>query len=64
MTGSLRGSLASLERQNERTDAEGLERIEDDADLSNRIAHKLLVPLPASAALMPHSTCCGCGVET
>jgi len=51
MTGSLRGSLASLERQNERTDAEGLERIEDDADLSNRIAHKLLVPLPASAAL-------------
>ena len=51
MPRTLRGSLASLERQNERTDAEGLERIEDDTDLSNRIAHKLLVPLPASAAL-------------
>jgi hypothetical protein len=51
MPGSLRGSLASLERQNARTDADGLERIEDDADLTNRIEHKLLVPLPASAAL-------------
>jgi len=47
----LRGSLASLERQNARTDDDGLERIEDDADLANRIEHKLLVPLPASAAL-------------
>jgi hypothetical protein len=47
----LRGSLASLERQNTRLDAEGLQRIEDEDDLSSRIAHKLLVPLPASAAL-------------
>lgn len=48
----LRGSLASLERQDERLQAEGLERIEDEADLSGRIAHKLLVPIPVSAALI------------
>ncbi len=47
----LRGSLTSLERQNEKADAEGLERIEDEDDLSDRIAHKLLVPVPVSAAL-------------
>jgi hypothetical protein len=47
----LRGSLASLERQNERADADGLERIEDEDDLSDRIAHKLLVPVPISEAL-------------
>ena len=51
MTSPLRGTLASLERQNSRLDAEGLERIEDEADLTNRIEHRLLVPLPASAAL-------------
>ncbi len=44
----LRGSLASLERQNERLDAEGLQRIEDNSDLESRIAHGLLVPLPVS----------------
>ncbi|MGC9158328.1 MAG: DUF5715 family protein [Terracidiphilus sp.] len=48
----LRGSLASLERQNERNDAEGLERIEDEADLEDRIAHGMLVPIPVSAALV------------
>ena len=32
-------------------EAEGLERILDEADLASRIEHKLLVPLPASAAL-------------
>ena len=48
---SLRGSRESLERQNTRLDAEGLERIEDESDLVDRIAHKLLVPLPASSAL-------------
>jgi hypothetical protein len=47
----LRGSFDSLERQNNRLDAEGLERIEDARDLDARIARKLLVPLPASAAL-------------
>jgi hypothetical protein len=47
----LRGSLASLERQNDRVEADGLERILDEADLASRIEHKLLVPLPASAAL-------------
>jgi hypothetical protein len=47
----LRGSRESLLRQNEKTDAEGLERILDDDDLNDRIARKLLVPVPASAAL-------------
>ncbi len=47
----LTGSLASLERQNDRTDAEGLERILDDDDLDDRIARHMLVPVPASAAL-------------
>lgn len=47
----LLGSHASLERQNERTEADGLERIEDEDDLADRIAHKLLVPVPASVAL-------------
>ena len=48
---TLRGSLASLERQNMRVEADGLERILDEGDLGSRIEHKLLVPLPASAAL-------------
>jgi hypothetical protein len=47
----LRGSLESLERQNARLDADGLERIEDEADLADRIEHGLLVPIPASDAL-------------
>jgi hypothetical protein len=47
----LRGSLASLERQNDRLTAEGLERILDEDDLAARIANKLLVPVPVSAAL-------------
>lgn len=51
MPSPLRGSRESLERQNERLDADGLERIEDEADLSDRIEHKFLVPLPASGAL-------------
>jgi hypothetical protein len=52
MPAPLRGSLESLERQNDRLEAEGLERIEDEADLAARIADKLLVPLPASSALV------------
>jgi hypothetical protein len=51
MPAPLRGSLASLERQNDRLEAEGLERIEDEADLAARIADKLLVPIPISSAL-------------
>lgn len=47
----LRGSLESLQRQNEIADAEGLERILDEEDLSHRIEQKLLVPLPESSAL-------------
>jgi hypothetical protein len=47
----LRGSLDSLVRQNNRLDAEGLERIEDERDLNARIARKLLVPVPASTGL-------------
>ena len=45
------GSRESLERQNEKTEAEGLERIEDEDDLADRIARKMLVPVPASLAL-------------
>jgi hypothetical protein len=47
----LKGSHASLERQNERTEAEGLERIEDEDDLADRIARRMLVPVPVSLAL-------------
>jgi hypothetical protein len=47
----LRGSYESLVRQNEKTQADGLERIEDDNDLRDRIARGMLVPVPVSAAL-------------
>jgi hypothetical protein len=47
----LLGSFASLARQNERTEADGLERIEDEADLNDRISRKMLVPVPVSATL-------------
>ena len=53
---SLRGSLASLQRQNMRLEAEGMERILDDSDLNSRIAHRLLTPLPASANLIVNPT--------
>jgi hypothetical protein len=48
---SLRGSLASLQRQNMRIESDHLERILDDNDLNSRIAHGLLAPLPTSANL-------------
>jgi hypothetical protein len=52
LTSPLRGSLASLERQNEKSEAEdGLERIQDEDDLEDRIAHNFLVPVPISADL-------------
>jgi hypothetical protein len=47
----LRGSLASLERQNERDEAEGLMRIEDDAQLDRLEASRDIVPVPASYSL-------------
>ncbi len=47
----LRGSLASLERQNRRNEAEGLTRIEDDAQLEQMERARDIVPLPASASL-------------
>jgi hypothetical protein len=47
----LRGSYASLVRQNLKTEADGLERIQDDDDLADRIARKMLVRVPASSAL-------------
>jgi uncharacterized protein DUF5715 len=47
----LKGSLESLERQNERAEADGLERILDEDDLASRIEQKLLVPIPASSSL-------------
>jgi len=47
----LRGSHESLVHQNAMAEADGLERILDDADLNDRIAHGSLVPVPASPAL-------------
>jgi hypothetical protein len=47
----LRGSYESLVRQNEKSEADNLERIEDDDDLADRITRKMLVPVPVSAAL-------------
>jgi hypothetical protein len=47
----LRGSYDSLVRQNDKTEAEGLERIEDDEDLADRIARGMLVAVPVSAKL-------------
>jgi hypothetical protein len=55
MPAPLRGSLASLERQNDRLEADGLERIEDESDLAARIADRLLVPVPVSDALTINS---------
>ncbi len=52
----LRGSFESLARQNERAEADGLERILDEDDLADRIAQGLLVPVPASAALTIDAT--------
>jgi len=47
----LLGSHDSLVRQNERSEADNLERIEDDDDLADRIAGGMLVPVPVSTAL-------------
>jgi hypothetical protein len=47
----LRGSHESLVHQNEMAEADGLERILDDADLEDRIAHGSLVLVPVSAGL-------------
>jgi hypothetical protein len=47
----LRGSLESLIRQNTKTNADNLERIENDADLHDRIARGQLVRVPESDAL-------------
>jgi hypothetical protein len=41
----------SLARQNDKSEADGLERIENEDDLADRIAHNLLVPVPVSSAL-------------
>ncbi|MGA2988552.1 MAG: DUF5715 family protein [Terriglobia bacterium] len=51
----LRGSYESLVRQNEKSEADNLERIEDDDDLADRIARKMLVPVPVSSALAVNS---------
>ena len=48
---ALRGTHDSLVRQNERSEEEALERIEDDADLQDRIARGMLVRVPETAAL-------------
>ena len=51
----LRGSHESLVHQNEMAEAEGLERILDDADLEDRIAQGSLVPVPVSSSLQVNS---------
>jgi hypothetical protein len=51
MSSPLKGSLESLERQNLVAEAEGLERILDEDDLNDRIAQKLLVPVPTAAGM-------------
>jgi hypothetical protein len=48
----LKGSFESLARQNERAEADGLQRILDEDDLTSRIEQKLLVPVPASSGLV------------
>lgn len=48
---ALRGTHDSLVRQNERSEQDSLERIQDDADLQDRIARGMLVRLPESTAL-------------
>lgn len=47
----LRGSRASLLRQNERNAAEGLVRIQDDEQLEELLAQRELVLVPANASL-------------
>jgi uncharacterized protein YcbK (DUF882 family) len=47
----LAGNHDSLVRQNVRSEAESLERIEDDADLADRISRGMLVHVPESSAL-------------
>jgi hypothetical protein len=49
---ALKGSHEILLHQNEMADAEGLNRIQDDVDLERLREAKLLVPIPASSALM------------
>ncbi len=51
MRSPLVGSHESLARQNDKTENDNLERIEDEDDLADRIARKVLVPVPASASL-------------
>jgi hypothetical protein len=48
---ALKGSREILLRQNQVADREGLDRIRDDDDLLDMREKKILVPLPASAAL-------------
>lgn len=52
----LRGSLASLERQNRRDEEEGLQRIRNTAQLNQMRREGKLVPLPVSLQLMANPT--------
>ena len=56
MPAPLVGSSESLARQNQINESEGLERILDNNDLNDRIAQRLLVPVPASASLLVNSS--------
>lgn len=51
MPAPMKGSYESLVRQNERSEKDGLARIEDDLDLARLRQDHQLVPLPLSSAL-------------
>ena len=51
MPAPLRGSYESLVRQNEKTQNDGLDRIDNDQELADLIRRKQLVPVPASSGL-------------
>jgi len=51
MPAALKGSHEILVHQNEMADSEGLDRIQDDADLNRKVANHQLVGIPASSML-------------
>jgi hypothetical protein len=52
---AMKGTYASLVRQNVRAEADGLERIQDDADLLAQRRKKALLPIPANGSLVVDS---------
>ena len=52
MPPAMKGSHEILIHQNQMADEEGLERVQDDADLDRMRAHRELVPIPVSGSLV------------